>query len=186
VADPFEVLYVDEHESAGLVGPVLLLAVGGKASAAQLRRVRAWGQRITRENPQGGAFAIIVRGGTSVPTDPERTFIRSALEACGEFAVAGALVIEGDGFMSAALRGAVTAVTLAARLSFPFKVFGSLSSAAPFLLGKLANGSPTTLQLLNAAAALRRAQSGRGGLATGGEKRQGGQPGLGPGHTSKR
>jgi hypothetical protein len=67
------------------------------------------------------------------------------------------MVVEGEGFMTAALRGAATALMLVMRMPFPFKIFGSTYAAAAFILSKLpANAGLTPHQLVSQIAAVRR------------------------------
>ena len=153
----FEPLYSDGDSCAALIGPVLVFVARGRPNAEQVTLMNEWGDRLQRELPKGAGFIIIVRSDAPIPTERERTYARGCFEAAGKFAASAAMVIEGAGFVAAALRGAATAITLMSRMRYPFKVFGDVGSAAVFVINKLPDDmriEPS--RLIREVAALRR------------------------------
>jgi len=133
----YELLYADDDYCAGLVGPVLALIAQGHPKSIVVGQGRQWAKRVASERPDGGAFIVVVRSDAPVPSEEARGYIRSWIEECQRFAKAGSFVIEGQGFLAAALRGALTTVTLVARLPYPLKVHGTIDEGAAFIVAKL-------------------------------------------------
>lgn len=79
------------------------------------------------------ALTIIDRH-VRAPDDNARTRVRNAVLRHAESIRAFAYVIEGEGFGAAAVRSAVTLISMAARYPFPQKVFGHVETAVPWLL----------------------------------------------------
>ena len=104
-------------------------------------------------------LAITVIGKTTKPPDEDsRRRIRGTLDHHAREIRGFAYVVEGEGFGAAAVRSALTVITLAARFQFPLKVFGHVEEAAPWLLSHPCGSSvqvPAASQLVSVAASLR-------------------------------
>jgi len=70
------------------------------------------------------------------PEDPARVQIRNTVLRHAADINAFAYVVEGEGFGAAAVRGALSLISLAARYPFPMKVFARVEDAAPWLLSR--------------------------------------------------
>jgi hypothetical protein len=95
-----------------------------------------------RESPV--AVLLVVAAGTALSTQAARARAASVVSALGARLGAIAIVIEGTGFMSAAVRAMFTGIALAARTSTSWNVFSTPAPAATWLSAQLRakNGSP--------------------------------------------
>jgi hypothetical protein len=79
------------------------------------------------------AMLSVVGSDCTVPEARVRNRITSEVKSIQKQLIASATVIEGSGFRAAALRGAVTGMTLLLRASYPAKTFATVYDAAGFL-----------------------------------------------------
>jgi len=84
---------------------------------------------------QDGLYAMtIIDSRVRAPDDASRLHIRTTVMRHAAQLKAFAYVVEGEGFGAAALRGAISLMSLAARYPFPMKVFGHVEEAVPWML----------------------------------------------------
>lgn len=122
--------------------------------------LEAWTRTVARvaEQSPGGLLALtIIEGGVRPPDDASRTRIRNTVMRHAAELKAFAYVIQGEGFGAAALRGALSVMSLAARYPFPMKVFGRVEEAVPWMLKRPNQGAQATsaIKLTTAANSLR-------------------------------
>ncbi|HYQ16596.1 MAG TPA: hypothetical protein VEQ58_12585 [Polyangiaceae bacterium] len=75
------------------------------------------------------------------PDDESKRTIKETLVRHGAHIHAFAYVVAGEGFKAAAVRSAISLISLAARYSFPIKVFECVEDSVPWMLSR---PSPTT------------------------------------------
>lgn len=91
------------------------------------------------------------------PDDTSKRAIRETVLRNAPHIQAFAYVVEGEGFAAAAVRSALALISLAARYSFPQKVFGRVEDAVVWMLSRPIAGDRPGLpvgELLDAATAL--------------------------------
>jgi hypothetical protein len=90
--------------------------------------------QMARAQPSIAVLSVIGSDCT-VPDAKVRNRLTSEVKNVQKQLIAAATVIEGSGFRAAALRGAVTGMTLFLRASYPAKTFATVRDAAGFLAG---------------------------------------------------
>ena len=86
---------------------------------------------------RAGVLAItIIDSRVRAPDEASRMHIRNTLMRHAAELKAFAYVVEGEGFGAAALRGAISLMSLAARYPFPMKVYGRVEEAVPWMLNR--------------------------------------------------
>jgi len=105
----------------------------------------------------GVMATTIIDCGVRAPDEASRMHIRNTLMRHATELRAFAYVVEGEGFGAAALRGAISLMSLAARYPFPMKVFGRVEEAVPWMLNRPTHDSrrPDAAKLVNLGNSLR-------------------------------
>lgn len=93
-------------------------------------------KRLADQYPDGCAFMIVLRSEAPPPNDDTRTRVAGFFEGCSKNAMAGAIVIEGQGFVAASIRSFFAAYSLVA-YRFRLKVYSTVKEAAPELMKRL-------------------------------------------------
>jgi hypothetical protein len=83
------------------------------------------------------AVLIVIDSAARPPDETSKKEIRKTTTRHGQSIGAFAYVIEGEGFGAAAVRSAVSLISLAARYPFPQKVFRNAGEAAAWMLPRL-------------------------------------------------
>lgn len=122
--------------------------------------LQAWTRTVEQviEQLQAGLLAVtIIECGVRAPDDGSRLQIRNTLMRHAAELQAFAYVVEGEGFGAAAVRGAISLISLAARYPFPLKVFGRAEEAVPWMLNRPHRGDrrASVPKLLSVANSLR-------------------------------
>jgi hypothetical protein len=122
--------------------------------------LEAWTRTVEQviEQLQAGLLAVtIIECGVRAPDDASRMQIRNTLMRHAGELKAFAYVVEGEGFGAAAVRGAISLISLAARYPFPLKVFGRAEDAVPWMLNRPQHGDrhASAPQLISFANSLR-------------------------------
>jgi hypothetical protein len=165
------VLYAGEDHVAGLVGPVLVVLARGEPGEEILTQAPRWIDRLLTRYPQKGAYMVVIQTSAKPPGDVGRKRIDRAYTEYGRGVHAGAIVIEGKGFMAASIRSALSVIMLASRYPYPQKTFATVGEAAPFLSGKLPAAHPfTAAQLVAGVEDLRAAYEAHVGVFTAGTR----------------
>ncbi|MET0791245.1 MAG: hypothetical protein ABW061_06955 [Polyangiaceae bacterium] len=86
---------------------------------------------------QAGLLVItIIDRLAQAPDDVSKANIRNTVTRHSAQINAFAYVVEGEGFRSAAMRSAISLISMAARYPFPQKVFGRPEDAVPWMLSR--------------------------------------------------
>jgi hypothetical protein len=135
------VVYTDQHHSVSLCGPVI---VTFSSDAPNPRYLLAWDQATAKlaARVTGPIFVLtIIDGVTPTPDEPSRKAIRHTIVRHQDRIGAFAYVVEGRGFGAAAIRSAVSLMSLAARYPFSQKVFSNVTEASHWLARAQGAGS---------------------------------------------
>lgn len=89
---------------------------------------------IMRAGAAGVGIMVVIRPDAKPPSEEVRKHIVRTAREFAPHVRAFAHVIEGEGFLSAAKRAAMTFIMTTARLGFPLKVFSNMREAMPWLL----------------------------------------------------
>jgi hypothetical protein len=125
------------------------------------RFLEAWTRTVelvVHQFPAGLLALTIIDRHAHAPDDSAKTRIRNTVLRHSAAINAFAYVVEGEGFGAAAIRSALSLISLAARYSFPQKVFGRVEEAVPWMLSrpsKRTASAPDTVKLVNVAHSLR-------------------------------
>ncbi|MEI9953952.1 MAG: hypothetical protein WDO74_34500 [Pseudomonadota bacterium] len=101
--------------------------------------LEAWTRivELVGERFEAGLLALtIIDRDAHAPDDVSRAHIRDTVTRNAAKIKAFAYVVEGEGFVAAAVRSALALISLAARYPFPLKVFGRVEGAVPWLLNR--------------------------------------------------
>ena len=85
---------------------------------------------------------IVLRSEAPPPNDDTRTRVAGFFEGCSANAMAGAVVIEGKGFVAASIRSFFSAYNLITAYRFKLKVHGTVSEAAPAMMERIGRTTP--------------------------------------------
>jgi len=91
--------------------------------------------------PSGVLVITIIERRVQPPDEVSRTRIRNTVLRHAAQIKAFAYVVEGEGFGAAAVRSALSLISMAARYPFPMKVFGVLEEAVPWMLNRPESGA---------------------------------------------
>ncbi len=111
--------------------------------------------RYGKSHPLGLGVVVIIDANAQPPTEAERGAIRTAYVNVKSVVRGCVQVVEGQGFIAAAMRGALTLTNMTAGLGFPIKVVGEVAEAAPLLAKMLADPRVDAAHLLRAATEIR-------------------------------
>lgn len=104
------------------------------------RYLQAWAAAIDRLAQQSsepiGALTVI-DSGARVPDDAAKTEIRNTVLRHQKQICAFAYVIEGQGFAAAAMRSAISFISLLARYPFPQKTFANIAAATAWTMQQM-------------------------------------------------
>ena len=75
-------------------------------------------------------LVTIIQANAPLPASDARDEVASFLRSIGDLCVVSAVVFEGSGFKSAAVRGVVTGLTIMARQPYPHRVFATVEEAS--------------------------------------------------------
>lgn len=122
-----------EHDFAlGFAGPVYCVIWRNETTVEGGEKLHA-GYNAFRKHSQHG-LVTIVEEGAPLPKPEARERIAKFLGDSSDTLVVSAVIFEGSGFRSAAVRGVVTGLTLVARQAYPHRVFGTLDGGAQWFV----------------------------------------------------
>lgn len=96
-----------------------------------------------RTHPQGLGLLNLIDANAQPPTENERVVIRNGFMKLRPVVRGAVLVVEGQGFIAAAMRGALTLINLRATYGYPVKVAGDIAEATPQLVKMLGSAMDT-------------------------------------------
>jgi hypothetical protein len=144
-------LYSDrEHALAASGNLVISLSLQPPSSGYLAAWTQAMDQLVSQA-PGPICVLNVIDAGARPPDDATKAAIRRTVQRHAAKIGAVVYVVEGRGFKAAALRSALSLLSLVGRYPFPVKVFPTVASSSPWLgetLGPNAKHSPTPAALL--------------------------------------
>lgn len=128
-----EVLYVGPDHVVALYSGVLFMVIQDDPRPDVLEHQQRWLRKLKADSPDGSGYIVVLRSDVPAPKESARTNIRRVLVEFGSVVNAGAIVVEGTGFVAATLRSVLSLINLASRPTYPLKVFSSVSEASYWL-----------------------------------------------------
>jgi hypothetical protein len=143
------VLYVGPDHCAAIVRGVLIIVVREDPRPSILEHQQRWMMHLKRNSPDGSVFIAVLRADTPPPTEPARKLIRRVFAEFEQVVSAGAMVIEGEGFVAATFRSVLSMIVLALRPNYPFKIFANFYDGSEWALKHVgASGRVSTAELV--------------------------------------
>lgn len=126
-------VYSDAHHCISVAGSCIVTYSNQPPDA---RYFVAWNAAVARlEAQHSGLLSVVTIIDSSAPSPDEaaRTLMRSAMNRYAQSIERFAYVVEGRGFIAAAIRSAISLVNMAARTPYRQKVFASVEEAGVWL-----------------------------------------------------
>jgi hypothetical protein len=126
-------IYADREHAICVQGRTSIMY---SMAAPNAQSLRAWTRSV--EAVDGPLLVLVViDSGARAPDAPGRDAIQQ-LRLRHQHRIAGfAYVVEGEGFKAAAVRSALSAMSLASRFTYPQRVTATVGEAAPWLVHRL-------------------------------------------------
>lgn len=153
-SDEPTIVYRDVHHGTVVLANLIVTFGRNEPSIALLDNFVDSAKRLRVSHAKLVAM-IVIESAAKPPSDEIRAATSRALHSVGPDMLAMAHVIEGKGFVAAALRGAVTTLSLLNRFPFPIHAFGEVDEAASWLSERLQAAQAGTLTSHAIAAAAR-------------------------------
>jgi hypothetical protein len=134
-------MYAGSDYCGALVGPVVVLIGRDRPGPHLPEHGRRWTKLVNAEYPEGSGFMIVLRSEAPPPNDDTRVRVSQFLEECSRTAIAGAIVIEGEGFIAATLRAFFGAFALI-NYRFRLRIHASVREAALPLMKRIGRLEP--------------------------------------------
>jgi hypothetical protein len=122
----------DLHWSSGVWQDAMVVVWRGTTDLARARAATELMREVTRLHG-GVGIVVVVEPESPLPDGATRPIFAKAMRECGSRIAGAAYVIGTGGFMGAAVRGAITGLSLIAREPYPTKTFPSVASAASWV-----------------------------------------------------
>lgn len=163
-------LYGGEDHVAGLVGSCLVLIARGEPGESITTEAPKWVDALLASYPgKCGGLIVLIQANASPPSEVARKRIDAAYHAYGRGVVAGAMVIEGTGFVAASIRSALSVLMLTSRYPYPMKTFATVPEGVALIAGKLTgNARMPASTIIDGVEALRKAYEKEVGRFTAG------------------
>ena len=130
-------LYATETQAVALVGPALVLIARRPPDEHAMQATPRCVSQLVATYPQRGALVVVVPSDCPVPGDEARRYMHRMYTAFAEGVTAGAMVIEGTGFVAASKRSVVSLLLIKSRYPYPLKVFATTAEGAAFVCPRL-------------------------------------------------
>jgi hypothetical protein len=131
---PYSIVYVGTDHCAAIMGGVLVIIVREDPRPSILEHQQRWMMHLKRNSPEGSVFITVLRSDTPPPTEPARKLIKRVFSEFAQVVTAGAMVIEGEGFVAATFRSVLSMIVIALRPNYPFKIFANLHDGSEWVL----------------------------------------------------
>jgi hypothetical protein len=147
----YTVVYVGDDHAAAILGGILFFIVRDDPRPIILEYQQQWMAQLKKNSPEGSAFITVLRADTPPPAEPARKLIKRVFAEFGQVVSAGAMVIEGEGFVAATFRSVLSMIALALRPNYPFKIFANLHDGSEWVLKYVGpSGRVAVTDLVNA------------------------------------
>jgi hypothetical protein len=144
-------MYVGADHCTVVVGGISFLVVRGDPEPDIFKHIPLWANRMRSNAGEHCGFIVVLRSDTPPPPEPVRARVRQIFKEFGKFVRGGAMVIEGEGFVSATFRSVLSVIILMSRPHYPLKIFSSAGEATEWLVAQLGRGCGVSqLDLLSA------------------------------------
>jgi hypothetical protein len=130
----YTVVYVGDDHCAAILGGLVLIIVRNDPRPSILEHQQRWMAQLEKNSPDGSAFVTVLRADTPPPTEPVRKLIKRVFAEFARVVSAGAMVIEGEGFVAATFRSVLSMIVLALRPAYPFKIFANLTDGSEWVM----------------------------------------------------
>jgi hypothetical protein len=130
----YTVVYVGEDHCTAIFRGVLIFIVRDDPRPSILEHQPRWMAQLKQNSPEGSAFITVLRADTPPPAEPARRLIKRVFSEFSRVVSAGAMVIEGEGFVAATFRSVLSMIALALRPNYPFKIFANLHDGSEWVL----------------------------------------------------
>jgi hypothetical protein len=128
------VVYVGDDHCAAILRGILFFIVRDDPRPSILEYQQRWMAQLKQNSPEGSVFITVLRADTPPPAEPARRLIKRVFSEFGQVVSAGAMVIEGEGFVAATFRSVLSMIALALRPNYPFKIFANLHDGSEWVL----------------------------------------------------
>ena len=132
-----EVAHTDRDHIVGTWRNVLVCIWRRETHVVAIRNMKPVLDRLKSANPGGVAMLTVLEQHASLPTTEARDEMPKFFKDVAKGMACSALVFEGVGFRSAAIRALTTTFNLLAAQPFPHRVFASVTDAEAMLLERL-------------------------------------------------
>ncbi|HEU4582624.1 MAG TPA: hypothetical protein VFS67_30415 [Polyangiaceae bacterium] len=136
-------LYSDPEHCLAVAGRTVVSFSLQPPNPAYLRAWAAAMDRLAQQSNEPLSALTVIDSGARVPDDATKTEIRNTVLRHQKQVCAVAYVIEGQGFRTAAMRSAISFISLLARYPFPQKTFANTAGATAWTMQQLPSGAAT-------------------------------------------
>jgi hypothetical protein len=157
------VITIDKDFTYGVYSNLVFGLESADPSIAYIDGFNRTIQEIVRQSGRKVGMMVVIHADAKPPTDEVRRHIVRTARGFAPHVAAFAHVVEGEGFLAAAKRAAMTLLMSTARFGFPLKVFSNVREAMPWLLTTVGSEFPEQVradQLSTMVDELRRSQFG--------------------------
>ncbi len=126
-----QLVHSDENYALGHCGPLFAVIWRDETSVDAARHLQKAFHDWAVEGQTYGLVTII-EADAPLPSSEARDAVAEFLKSVGDKCAVSAVIFEGAGFRSAAVRAVVTGLTMLAKQAYPHRVFGSVEEAAPW------------------------------------------------------
>jgi hypothetical protein len=127
-------LYCDEHHCISIYGNAILTYSTDPPNPVYLQHWTRATERLVDKTSGSISVVTLIDSRSRAPDELSKRAIRATIGKHSQHIANFAYVVEGTGFGAAAMRSALSLISLAARYPFPQRVFSSLEAAAPWIL----------------------------------------------------
>lgn len=126
-----KLIYCDANYALGHCGPLFAVIWRDETSVAAARHLQSAFHDWAQKGQKYGLITII-EADAPLPSSEARDAVAEFLKSISDQCAVSAVIFEGAGFRSAAVRAVVTGLTMLAKQAYPHRVFGSVEEAEPW------------------------------------------------------
>jgi hypothetical protein len=132
-ASSLEHVHGDSDHEVATASTFVVTIENAAPTLPHLARVKSTVQNLARQGGKGVGLLVVIRREARPPDDDVRPHIVRVFNDLESSLSALAYVMEGEGFIAAAKRSALSLMMVARRFRFPVKVFKTIPEAIPWL-----------------------------------------------------
>jgi hypothetical protein len=132
-----EVVHTDRDHIVGTWRNVLVCIWRHETQGSAIRNMKPVIDRLKSTNPAGVAMLTVLEPNASLPTTEARDELPKLFKDVAKGMACSALVFEGVGFRSAAIRALTTTFNLLTAQPFPHRVFATVTEAEAMFVERL-------------------------------------------------